>query len=51
MVTLTDPLPAATSKKNGLWEISVRPVLIEKPDPWGGAGSPVASDPWQTLGK
>ncbi|XP_055507657.1 epsin-2 [Leucoraja erinacea] len=49
MVTLTDPLPAATSKKNGLWEISVRPVLIEKPDPWGGAGSPVASDPWQTL--
>ncbi|XP_078274270.1 epsin-2 [Rhinoraja longicauda] len=49
MVTLTDPLPAATSKKNGQWEISVRPVLIEKPDPWGGAGSPVASDPWHSL--
>ncbi|XP_069762620.1 epsin-2 isoform X2 [Narcine bancroftii] len=49
MVTLTDPLPAATSNKNGLWEISVRPVLIEKPDPWGGAGSPAASDPWQSL--
>ncbi|XP_051878219.1 epsin-2 [Pristis pectinata] len=49
MVTLMDPVPAATSKKNGLWEISVRPVLIEKPDPWGGAGSPVASDPWQSL--
>ncbi|XP_062915380.1 epsin-2 [Mobula hypostoma] len=49
MVSLMDPAPAATSKKNGLWEISVRPVLMDKTDPWGGAGSPVASDPWQSL--
>ncbi|XP_072916338.1 epsin-2 isoform X2 [Hemitrygon akajei] len=49
MVSLMDPTPAATSKKNGLWEISVRPVLMDKTDPWGGAGSPVASDPWQSL--
>ncbi|XP_067859532.1 epsin-2 isoform X4 [Heptranchias perlo] len=49
LVTLMDPLPAAASHKNETWGVSVSAVPAEKPDPWGGVGSPVACDPWQSL--
>ncbi|XP_041062417.1 epsin-2 isoform X2 [Carcharodon carcharias] len=49
MVTLMDPLPTAATQKPDIWEVSVRPVHIEKYDPWREASSPVASDPWQSI--
>ncbi|XP_072416002.1 epsin-2 isoform X3 [Chiloscyllium punctatum] len=49
MVTLMDPLPTAATQKPVVWGVSVRPVSIEKNDPWGEASSPVASDPWQSV--
>ncbi|XP_078415073.1 epsin-2 isoform X4 [Cetorhinus maximus] len=49
MVTLMDPLPTAATQKPDIWEVSIRPVHIEKYDPWREASSPVASDPWQSI--
>ncbi|XP_067912607.1 epsin-2 isoform X2 [Heterodontus francisci] len=50
MVTLMDPLPAAAAQKTEFWGISIRAVPIVRHDPWREAGSPVASDPWQSIG-
>ncbi|XP_072337728.1 epsin-2 isoform X2 [Scyliorhinus torazame] len=47
MVTLMDPLPTAAAQK--VWGVTVRPVVIEKDDPWGEVSSPVTSDPWQSI--
>ncbi|XP_067912601.1 epsin-2 isoform X1 [Heterodontus francisci] len=49
MVTLMDPLPAAAAQKTEFWGISIRAVPIVRHDPWREAGSPVASDPWQSI--
>ncbi|XP_038676528.1 epsin-2 isoform X1 [Scyliorhinus canicula] len=46
-VTLMDPLPTAAAQK--VWGVTVRPVIIEKDDPWGEVSSPVTSDPWQSI--